>query len=164
MPLKILAPDIKWVPESNYHLTLNFLGSIAKDDLQAVNEHLRALAVRSSFSLSVGGWGMFPNIKQPSVLWIGMGGELEALQCLWKQLDDRMSESGYPRDRRFHPHITLGRFRSPGNASSLIARLQQQSELNNIGSFTVTSLCLMESRLSPAGPSYRALSTHEFQK
>ena len=55
---------------------------------------------------------MFPNPKRPSVFWVGLGGELEALQQLWTDLEDCLFARGYPRDQRWHPHITLGRFRS----------------------------------------------------
>jgi len=162
-PWRALPVNVKWVPEQNYHLTLKFLGSITPGEGQALSKHLQALALRSSFLLSVGGWGMFPSIKRPNVFWMGMGGELEALQDLWRELDDRLSASGYPRDRHFHPHLTLGRFRSPANVDSLVARLQQTPALNHVGTFPVNSLQLMESKLGPAGPSYRALSSYEFK-
>ncbi len=161
--LKGMPVDAKWVPEQNYHLTLKFLGAITPGEVQSLSNHLQALARRSSFSLSVGGWGMFPSVRRPNVFWAGMGGELEALQALWRELDDRLSERGYPRDRHFHPHITLGRFRSPANVDSLIARLQSMPALNQIGAFPANALHLMESKLGPAGPSYRALSSYEFK-
>lgn len=163
LPLQGLSLDVKWVPESNYHLTLKFLGDIAPGDICNLDAQLQALADRECFTLSLGGWGMFPDPKRPSVLWVGLGGELEALRQLWRDLDDCLSARGYPRDRRWHPHITLGRFRSPDRVDSLIARLQQTPSFGHIGSFTAPGLSLMESRLSPAGPSYHPQSFHEFK-
>lgn len=163
MPLQKLSLDVKWVPENNYHLTLKFLGPIAPDDIPVLDAHLQALASRDNFMLSAGHWGMFPGLKRPNVLWMGIGGDLDALQRLWGELDDRLFGSGYPRDPRFHPHITLGRFRSSANADRLITKLQQTPALDHIGSFPAASLHLMESQLSPAGPSYRALSSYEFR-
>ncbi len=163
-PLQVLPLNIKWVPESNYHLTLKFLGDIAPDDLHGLTDHLQALTERDSFSLSLGGWGMFPDRKHPGVIWVGLGGDLEALQRLWKSLDNCLQAGGYPGDPRWHPHITLGRFRSRDSADSLIARLQQTPAFDHIGSFTVTGLDLMESRLSTSGPSYHPLSSFGFKK
>jgi 2'-5' RNA ligase len=162
-PLQGLSLNVKWVPESNYHLTLKFLGEIAPGDIGGLDAQLQALAARDCFTLSLGGWGMFPNQKRPSVLWVGVGGDIPALRQLWQDLEDRLAAGGYPRDSRWSPHITLGRFRSPDRVDRLIAWLQQTPSGDQIGSFTAAGLSLMESRLSPAGPSYHPMSTHEFQ-
>jgi len=176
LPLQGLSLNVKWVPENNYHLTLKFLGDIAPGDIHSLDAQLQILADRDSFTLSLGGWGMFPSPKRPSVLWVGLDGELDALRQLWKDMEDRLSAGGYTRDSRWHPHITLGRFRSPDNKvwghissgemspmDNLITRLQQTPSYVHIGSFTASGISLMESRLSPAGPSYHPLSTHEFK-
>ena len=105
---------------------------------------------------------MFPSFKHPSVFWVGLNGDLEALQLLWKDMDERLTASGYPREPKFHPHITLGRFRSQDNVECLRASLQQIPSCEHLGGFAVTSFCLMESRLASSGPSYHTLSTHEF--
>jgi 2'-5' RNA ligase len=163
LPLQGLSLDVKWVPQNNYHLTLKFLGEIAPGDIRGLDAQLQELADRERFNLLLGGWGMFPSPKRPSVLWVGLGGELDTLRQLWTDLEDRLSARGYPRERRWHPHITLGRFRSPDRLDSLNARLQQMPSFDRIGSFTATGLTLMESRLSPAGPSYNPQSIHEFR-
>ncbi len=164
MPLQGLSLNVKWVPESNYHLTLKFLGDIALDDLHGLATHLQAMTARNSFSLSLGGWGMFPDRKRPNVIWVGLGGDLEALQRLWNDMEDQLYAGGYPRDPRWHPHITLGRFRDRDHLESLIAWLQKTSAFDHVGSFTATGLSLMESRLSPSGPSYHLLSNYEFER
>ena len=159
-PLQGLSLNVKWVPESNYHLTLKFLGDIAPDDIHGLTDHLQALAERDSFSLSLGGWGMFPDRKRPSVIWVGLGGDLEALQRLWKEY------GGPPVRQAVIPATRVGIRTSPWagfvpgiTCDSLIARLQQTPAFDHIGSFTVTGLALMESRLSPSGPSYHPLSS-----
>jgi 2'-5' RNA ligase len=168
-PLRRLKLDAKWVAQENYHLTLKFLGGVTEAAITTVTAQLRALPPRPSFTLSVGGWGMFPDARRPGVFWLGMGGELEALQELWREMEDRLEEIGYPRDPRFHPHLTLARFRSQAGVHALISALQQAQQsqappCSDLGSFQATALHLMESRLSPAGPTYRALSTHHFQE
>jgi 2'-5' RNA ligase len=163
-PLQSLSLNVKWVPESNYHLTLKFLGDVAENDLGAIGDRLQTLTDRSGFTLSLDGWGMFPNAKRPSVFWVGLGGELDALRQLWQEMEDSLSAGGYPRDSRWHPHITLGRFRSQEHVGNLITRLQQAPSYEQIGSFTASGISLMESRLSPAGPAYRQLSCLAFKQ
>jgi 2'-5' RNA ligase len=160
-PLQRLALGVKWVPESNYHLTLKFLGGITPGDVSMLDVHLRAVAESPSLSLTVGGWGMFPSLGRPGVLWLGVGGDVEALRQLWMRLDDRMFEAGYQRDPRWHPHITLGRFRSRENVGALVKELQQSSAYTHAGSFQAEALSLMESRLAPSGPAYRTLSAYK---
>lgn len=161
-PFRKMPLDMKWVEERNYHLTLKFLGSITPENIMAIDICLKGLVQRDSFSLSVGEWGAFPSVRKPNILWVGMGGELEALQRLWKETEDALFQRGHPRDPNFHPHITIGRFRSQANASMLISKLQQTPSFEQIGSFQAASMHLMESNLSPAGPSYHALSNYHF--
>lgn len=163
-PLQRLPLNVKWVPESNYHLTLKFLGDIIPGDVRMLDAHLRSVADCPGFSLTVGGWGMFPGPERPNVLWLGVGGEVEALRRLWMRLEDRLFEAGYRRDPRWRPHVTLGRFRSRENAGSLITVLQQSSSSAYAGSFQAVALSLMESRLGPSGPSYHKVSSYELKQ
>ncbi|NNL84325.1 MAG: hypothetical protein HKP27_01670, partial [Myxococcales bacterium] len=44
-----------WVPAANYHVTLRFLGSVARENLAALNDAAeRALAERSAFVVETG--------------------------------------------------------------------------------------------------------------
>ena len=119
---------------------------------------------------------MFPSPKRPSVLWVGLGGEVDALRQLWKDMEDCLSAEVIPAIRGgirtspwdgFVPRIIGVGTHSSGEMSpmdKLIARLQQTPSYVHIGSFTVPVISLMESRLSPAGPSYHPLSLHEFKR
>ncbi len=152
VPLRRLQLDAKWVGQDNYHLTLKFLGAITQEEITAIDGRLQTLRSRPGFDLTAEGWGMFPNTRRPSVFWLGLGGELEALQRLWQDLEDRLSEIGYPRDARFHPHVTLARFRSQAGITGLIDALRAQAAFSGLGSFRRRAL--------PDGEQAEPLRTH----
>ncbi|MDH7578449.1 MAG: RNA 2',3'-cyclic phosphodiesterase [Bacillota bacterium] len=162
-PLRRLPLDLKWVAKENYHLTLKFFGSLTKSQIDRVNLYLNELAPQvNSFFLNYGGWGLFPNQRHPRVLWVGLGGAaLNALQKLWLELENDLSKLGFPKEeKRFHPHITLGRFRSAANIELLFPIMEKSPLAKEMGSFPVADLHLMESKLGPTGPSYASLSAY----
>lgn len=64
--LESTSPDIKWVEEENYHLTLKFLGEVSPDDLQQLYDFLERAAVSStSFRLRLQGMGFYPHRRRP---------------------------------------------------------------------------------------------------
>ena len=62
-----------WVKPGNIHLTLKFLGDVDPADLGSIGEAIKSVAVRHrSFSLCIGGVGVFPNLARPRVIWAGV--------------------------------------------------------------------------------------------
>ena len=65
---------------------------------------------------------------------------------------------GYRREeRRYTPHITLGRVKSDRAPEKLAAELAKQAGWNG-GETTVRELLVMSSELTPKGPIYTVLS------
>ncbi len=155
-PLQVLPCRVKWVEEENYHLTLKFLGEVEEEAVQEISAALEALApAHVPFSLSYGDWGVFPGRARPRVLWMGLKGDLPRLLALQAAVEDRLAALGYPREEKeFHPHITLGRVKSPEGAALLVAKMEEVLPRGEVGSFRVAEFHLMESRLSRAGPAY----------
>ncbi len=55
---------IRWVPASNIHLTLKFLGDVSIATLEMLTKILKAeVASHHPFEISVGGSGAYPNIR-----------------------------------------------------------------------------------------------------
>ncbi|NPV28283.1 MAG: RNA 2',3'-cyclic phosphodiesterase [Firmicutes bacterium] len=166
-PICRLPLDIKWVEKENYHLTLKFFGSLTESEIRKISLFLTELTPQvDSFSLKYGGWGLFPNRRHPRVLWLGLGGDaLDALHNLWLKIENGLLNHGFPREEKsFHPHITLGRFRSPANIELLLIKMKGSPLSGEIGSFPVSELHLMESKLSPAGPSYSSLAAFPLRR
>jgi 2'-5' RNA ligase len=159
-PLRESSLPVRWVGESEFHLTLKFLGE-TKEDLvggvvSAIRESVRGT---KSFVLPVGGFGAFPSLERPRVFWVGCDG-VPSLELIQHGLELGTERVGFPVEGRpFRPHLTLGRVkkdantRSFKNAAELVNRLEFQAEP------LVESIDLMESRLSPRGATYRVVES-----
>ena len=100
--------------QKNLHLTLKFLGSTPEELLTEVNRKLSSIAkLHDRFTSRIFGAGVFPDIKQPRVIWLGIK-DAEDMIKLQKDADESMAELGFKKeDREFSPHLTIGRARSP---------------------------------------------------
>ncbi|MBI2501023.1 MAG: RNA 2',3'-cyclic phosphodiesterase, partial [Deltaproteobacteria bacterium] len=103
---------VRWVKTGGFHLTLQFLGEVEealidqiKDRMNDVSSHHRV------FHLTPKEIGCFPSPERPRIIWLGFQGDLEALETLQREVAGE--------DRRFHPHLTLGRVVDPKRASGI---------------------------------------------
>src|SRR5690242_15180016 len=74
---------IQWVKPESIHLTLKFLGDISEDrvtDVQAVLA--RVAGGHNRFTVDVEGLGVFPDVRAPRVVWIGLTAHVDALKRL----------------------------------------------------------------------------------
>jgi len=149
---------IRWVKPENIHLTLKFLGDINAADIEAAGAAMdRAVEETAPITLSVKGAGVFPGIKRPRVVWLGMGGQVPLLIALQKVLDENLAAAGFEKEKRpFKAHLTLGRVKGAIDAAMLGKAL---SEMMNFEStpFVVDRIFLIKSELKPSGPVYTKL-------
>ena len=154
-------PGWRWVGPSGLHLTLRFLGETPPDRVCAAAEAMRRAAAASEpISLALAGAGTFGG-KRPRVLWLGLGGELDALQLLAKRLNEELSGAGWEAlEGRLRPHITLARARRGTSRSQAAAARRAAERVDASGAkFEVRALDLMRSRLTPEGARYTVLSS-----
>ncbi|MGB4504960.1 MAG: RNA 2',3'-cyclic phosphodiesterase, partial [Syntrophaceticus sp.] len=161
-PLQQLPLDVKWVEEENFHLTLKFFGPLSREEIQKAVTFLKSFKAKP-FYLRCGELMVFPNWRRPRVLCLSLEGEIEALQDLWQRIELGLVREGFPEEKRkrFHPHITLGRFRS-GN-DELCKMIKEKAGPFPGEMFLVEELSLMASKLTPKGPQYTALARFPFQ-
>ncbi len=149
---------VRWVAAENIHLTFRFLGDTSASSLQELTRDLAAVVSQQPpFAVSVGGFGVFPNLKRPRVIWVGIQAtpELERLQ---RAIESTCTRLGYPAEEKsFNPHLTLGRIREEADLSALRNALQN-FQIGPLGSLTVSNLTLFRSDLRPQGPTYTALA------
>jgi len=103
-------PFQKWTHPEDYHITLKFLGDTSVDKLQQIKKILVKVSDSTSpFQLQGKGWGTFGPQAAPSILWVGVGGELDSLINLHHKIEDCLSELFQKENREYTPHLTIAR-------------------------------------------------------
>jgi 2'-5' RNA ligase len=156
---------ITWVRPDSLHLTLKFLGSIESRIVPSIMEQLeKAAAGTPPFTFMVGELGVFPNLNQPRVIWVGVHRGEKELCAIQKRVEENLSTLGFAVEKRgFSPHLTLGRIKSLGSRGEVLRALK---ELDNeeIGMVEVTRIHLMKSTLTPTGAIYTELGSVVLKK
>lgn len=151
---------VRWVRADLFHLTLKFLDEVKPGSLRSIEEALEKVAgTTAAFSMQIGGFGAFPTIRRPRVLWVGVEPS-PALRCLKQDLEWALSDHGFERETRaFHPHFTLGRVTANDGAGAFRGLDHLASKSDYSSEVKVRKVDLMESHLSSSGPRYEVLSS-----
>lgn len=154
--------DVRWVRPTGIHLTLQFLGDVPSQRLSAIEHELtEAVTGVAPFTVTAQGLGVFPNWRRPRVIWIGLGGDTATLARLQSQIEDAMAGLGFePENRRFHPHLTLGRVNQHASTSfqRQLGEELESYKVDRIGEMLVDEVSLMRSQLNPKGAIYTQLA------
>ncbi len=158
--LRKAKADVKWTTPEQQHLTIQFLGNTRQDQVPIILERLSTVVQNiRSFSLSLNSVGAFPSTRSPRVLWVGLQGDLDSLNRLQRNIEDQMKPLGFkPENRLFHPHLTLGRVRTPKSLKELTQLLDEIKSFS-AESFMVKELIFFQSVLTPKGAIYTRLGT-----
>ena len=157
---------VRWVPTSNIHLTLKFLGDISPANVDMLAQMLSAEASQhTAFEIQFRGLGVFPNPKRPRVLWIGIQAPA-GLEALQSHLEAATAKLGFPVEKRpFSPHLTIGRVKqyvSPTDIQKIRTALEE-TKVGALGTATVTAVHLFKSELKPTGAIYTCLRSAPLQ-
>ena len=155
---------IKWVELSNIHLTLKFLGDTDTEIIPKITEKLEEIAL--SFSptlLQMHSIGIFPHLKRPRVLWIGLDDNQKIVE-LANIIDDYMIDLGFEAEKReFKPHITIGRIKFLKNIRLMKDIINQYKDII-FQQVPIQEFILYESILRPQGPMYKAIAKFKLLK
>ncbi len=143
--------DIKYVEPENTHITLKFLGDITEEMARRVSAAIRSSIQPPKMKARLSGVGVFPGMNYMRVLWIGM--YCPQIENLQHKIDLDLSELGFRRDKKFKPHLTIGRIRSARNKRALRDAVERMSDIE-IGEVIIDKVKLKKSELSPKGPRY----------
>jgi 2'-5' RNA ligase len=151
---------VRWTHEDHYHVTLKFLGEVRRERLEEVTKSMHGVAeATKAFTTDFAGFGAFPSVRQPRVIWLGLGACPE-LRLLKQDLEWSFGDIGFEAETRaFHPHVTLGRAGDRDGAGAFRGLDEILAELECKGQVKVGTIDLMESRLSPPGSTYTVLSS-----
>ena len=153
-PARRVRVGLRWEQRDRYHLTLQFLGPVAR--LAPVVDALAAAAgTLAAFPFRLGGAGAFPKPGRARVVWIGAAAGGRELVDLAGAVAAGLAPLGHEPDRKgFHPHLTVARLKVPDDVGEVLAAIGPEA----VGeAFTVGELVLYQSRLSPKGPTYTVL-------
>ena len=154
---------MSWTKPQGQHLTLKFFGDVSADDIKNICSAVeKRLATASSLILKIEKLGVFPDIKRPRVLWLGMNGDVEKLAVLQSNLEKDFEKIDFPReDRPFKAHLTLARIKDPRDINGMSEALKKHSGFK-AGEFTCKELILFQSNLTPQGAIYTKLAGFAF--
>lgn len=150
--------DVKWVLAENLHITLKFLGKTPEARLPEIEDKLtEALSPHICFSTDLVSAGVFPNVRHPRVIWIGLR-DLDNMVRLKGDVEMALTAIGFEaEERQFKPHLTLGRVRSLRGRDALIRELDSLKGVA-FGRIEVKNISIMKSELNPGGPEYFRLN------
>ncbi len=157
--LRPLGGDVRWIRHAGMHLTLKFLGEVAEGNVGKISGLLEETAANhANFNLRLIGTGVFPPGKRaPRVLWIGIV-ENPQLLALQADVELGLESLGFEREKRdYHPHLTIGRVKTPSRIEQLLSELARSGD-RSFGEMNVRTLTLFQSTLRPSGAEYHALA------
>jgi len=156
-PLKPRIVGIRWVAPASFHLTVKFLGNIDESRIEPIGLALTdALRPFQRFTINAKGLGVFPNVKRPRVLWVGLvGSRLAELAAV---VESALMPLGFAREEKtFTPHLTIGRWRQAERADRALEHELKNWTQCDFGATLVDEVIFFESVLKPAGAIYHRL-------
>jgi 2'-5' RNA ligase len=155
--LRARYPDARWVPVESLHITLAFLGPVARAQRPWIENRLRAVAATTeAFPTAITGVGGFPSMAGARVLWLGLDDLGDRCGELARAVQEALSPTFPEESRPFTPHITVARsprsldLRDPGDVSPSGER------------FDVAGISLFRSHLGRPEPRYEELAAFPF--
>lgn len=155
---------VRWERPDKLHITMKFFGEVVENQVADLTRAVERVTNGSNeFTATVEGTGTFPPRALPRIWWLGVRNETGELQKLYEQLENECAASGFaPDERRFHPHVIIGRTgRSPKEVAGL-AHLHRTAEFAPV-EFKVGELVIMRSELGAGGSRYTVLTRHELK-
>lgn len=153
--LRQTGSKASWVQPDRMHLTLRFLGEVSEEGTAAIAASMTDVCrdIRP-FMLTCERLGAFPNLRKPSVIWVGVTPLEPDLARIQSAAETGARACGLlPETKPFHPHVTLARIRNPKEVSALTRQVEVESAFR-ADAFDVSHVSLFSSELLPRGPVY----------
>jgi 2'-5' RNA ligase len=146
------APDFRWTPASNLHLTVRFIGATEASVAEGIADRLAERRLEG-FELALGDVGTFQRGRLVRVVWLQVLTGAEAARELAAQVEAECVQAGLaPEARAFQPHLTLARARARNGA--VLPPLPNPPKLRG---WRAGELVLYRSLLGRAGSVYEPL-------
>ena len=146
---------LRWIAQENLHLTLQFLGEVERDRLDALVMSLRPRLALRPFTVSLDRFGAFPPSGPPRTIWLGLGSGINEVREIHAELARRLAASRFePETRPYSPHLTVARVRDEQRGRAAAVRSTLASIPVPVIEWQVTHASLFESDLSGPKPRY----------
>lgn len=153
-----------WTTPGTWHLTLQFLGDWPAARLDGLQARLSAIPPPPELVLTPQGWGGFPDLRRPRVLFLQFSGAepLAELARLVRQASAEAWPEGPQDTRPTHPHLTLARVREPLESGTL--KFIQDIRLDDLPALPVDRFCLLSSTRHQAGARHAERASFALRK
>lgn len=154
-----------WTKPAAMHLTLRFLGNVAGEQVDGLQQRMRqSVAGFGELHLVCERLGCFPDLRHPRVVWAWVHDQEDRLSLLARRVDQAVSAfAGKPPDTCFTGHVTLARPRRiQSSEAKALANFVDQTAGRTIGTWTASTAELLRSELAPHGSRYTSLATIDF--
>lgn len=147
---------LTWTREDALHLTLAFVASADPSGIEDIGSAMASIANSTrQFNLGLGGGGAFPNLREPSTLWLGVARGSESLAALARATQEAVTSIGYPQaPRPYKPHLTIARSRRIQDVGAIVAAATTIS----LPAFAASEVVLFRSHLDSGPPRYERLA------
>jgi 2'-5' RNA ligase len=146
------APQFRWTPAGNLHLTVRFIGNADRALVEAIADRLAARS-QLAFDLELGDLGTFGRGRHVRVVWQGLHDGAGAVAALAAHVEAECETAGLvPEKRPFQAHLTLARARPREGAE-----LPPLPGPARVSRWRASELVLYASRLSRTGATYEPL-------
>lgn len=146
------APDFRWTPKENLHLTIRFVGNVERSAVEAIADGLAGRPL-AGFELELNGIGTFGRGHAVRVIWIGLRAGSEGAGALAAQVEAECSGVGLVGEERpFQAHMTLGRARARDGTA-----LPDLPPAPPLEPWRADQVNLYSSRLTKAGAIYEVI-------
>ncbi|MBN2403100.1 MAG: RNA 2',3'-cyclic phosphodiesterase [Spirochaetes bacterium] len=157
--------ELKVVPPENYHITLKFLGECSEKTANKIKDNFNdnLIDIKKIISFTLFGLGVFPDLKNPNVIWAGIKTDETAINKLSQSVENFTSDLGFKKEKnKFVPHLTLARIRKGSKLNEQIRQyLVENKELFFFES-KFNKLALYSSTLTKEGPVYTEIQSINF--
>lgn len=148
-----LAYVATWVKADKLHVTLHFLGEVPREQLTTLRAALAPPMPVRPFNIMFGDPGVFPQGRQPRVIWLGLAEGRDGIDALYAEVGRRLAAVGLPiEERPFSAHLTLARLKWPAHVD--IGALLETVVSEPSPPVLVDHVTLYRSEPSPTGSTY----------
>ncbi len=151
------ADRVRWVPDANLHVTLQFLGDVPRERIETIRAAIAAVCSDTPpVHTKLVHVSAFPSATRARVIVAELAEAAEAasgVPALAAKLGLALTPLGHaPEARRFRPHVTLGRVRRPPLRGARVARTLEPLSVE------IGEVVLFRSTPGAASPKYEPLA------